>query len=86
MKIVYTASFDRERKRLPRDIQELLKQQIERFLYDFKDARLHIKKLRGTEVAVYSLRVTRNYRVLFYWEDKETPVWFEIDHRKDVYR
>lgn len=86
MKIAYSTSLERERKQLPKDIQKILEQQIKRFELDSKDPRLHIKKLHGTDVTVFSLRVTRNYRVLFYWEDKQTPVWFEIDHRKDIYR
>lgn len=43
------------------------------------------KKLKG-HTGVYSLRVTRRYRALFFINQSQTIIAFAIEHRKDVYR
>lgn len=52
---------------------------------NWRDPRLHIKKIKGLEHA-FSFRVTRSWRVLFYFQDADEAIFFEIDHRRDVYR
>ena len=84
MKIIKTTDFDKTLRKLPADIQQLVNQQEIRFAKDPSDPRLHLKKLHGKPY--FSLRVTNRYRVLFYFIDETTAKWFNIDHRKDVYR
>ena len=85
MRIVRTASFERSLSKLPSAIQSAYVAQEERVQNDWRDARLHLKKLRGLD-GVYSLRVTRSYRALFYFDAKGNAILFDIDDRKDIYR
>lgn len=85
MRIVATKDFERARKTLPAEAQRLFEQQRQRFLINWRDPRLHVKKLRGLS-GTFSFRVTRRYRVLFYFTRLESEaIFFAIGHRKDVY-
>ena len=83
MIIIYTDNFRRDLKSLPISIRGILKRQEGIFLYDWKDSRLHTKKLKGT--SAFSFRVTRKYRVLFVFLNKDTVFLTSIGHRKDIY-
>ena len=85
MEIVKTGDFSRILSNLPQDIQRLYAIQEKRFKENWRDARLHIKKIRTLRIAM-SFRITRRYRVFFYFQNAENAVFFEIDHRKDIYR
>ena len=84
MKIIRTEDFARSLLELPVEIQRLYSAQEKRFKENWRDPRLHIKKVRGL-TGVFSFRVTRRYRVLFYFQNAESVIVFEIDHRKNVY-
>lgn len=85
MIVIHTANFDRLCGKLPKDVQRLFHIQEKRFLNNWRDVRLHTKKLHGLE-EVFSFRVTRNWRVLFYFQNPTITIFFEIDNRKDIYR
>ena len=85
MTIIKMVDFEKSFNKLPKEIQDLVKEQENRFLENPYDPRLHRKKMYGPE-DVFSLRVTRNYRVLYHFENLDTAIWFKIAHRKDVYR
>lgn len=85
MKVVRTEEFERAFRKLPADIQRLYTKQESIFVRNWKDSRLHLKKNRTLELA-FSFRITRRYRVIFYFQNPETAIFFMIDHRKDVYR
>ncbi|MBM4177444.1 hypothetical protein FJ208_01420 [Candidatus Gribaldobacteria bacterium] len=85
MEIIKTNDFERSFKKLPADIQRIYKTQEKRFSANYKDNRLHIKKVRSLEYAM-SFRITRNYRAFFYFQTPGRAIFFEIDHRKDIYR
>ena len=85
MEIIKTDDFNRTFKDLPVEIQCLCTAQEKRFRVNWRDPRLHIKKVR-TLPFVLSFRITRRYRVFFYFKDSETAIFFEIDHRKDIYK
>ncbi|MBI4086764.1 hypothetical protein HY416_02155 [Candidatus Kaiserbacteria bacterium] len=85
MRIVQTAEFEHSLQKLSAGIQRLCAAQIEYLRRDRHDPRLHIKKLHGLE-GVYSFRVTRSYRALFYFDREGDLILFDIDDRKDVYR
>lgn len=71
--------------RLPVSIKKLYQRQENLFRADWRDARLHIKKLKG-QALTFSFRITRRYRVLFILVDANTALFATIDHRKDAYR
>ena len=85
MQIIHTDDFRRNLDKLPKQIHRLLKIQEERFKNNWRDPRLHSKKVRSLDYA-FSLRITRSYRAFFYFQNPETAVFFDIDHRKDAYR
>ena len=85
MRVVTTADFDRSLQELPASVRRLCAVQMTRLAADRRDPRLHLKKLHGLD-GVYSFRVTRSYRALFYMSAADDLVLFEIDDRKDVYR
>ncbi len=85
MKIIKTDDFDRAFKKLPKEIQILYTTQVKRFKENWRDSRLHVKKVRSLPFA-FSFRITRRYRVFFYFQNTETAILFDIDHRRDIYR
>ena len=85
MNVIKTGDFDSAFKNLPKGIQRLFNTQIERFILNWHDSRVHIKKVRILE-GVFSLRITRRYRAFLYFQNPENAVFFDIDHRKDIYR
>jgi len=84
MKILHTNTFSSELKELPLGVKKLYKKQEDLFVSNWKDSRLHTKRLRG-DGSILSFRITRRYRVLFVFLDKETAIFNSIGHRKDIY-
>lgn len=85
MNVIKTNDFERAFNRLPREIQRLYTKQVKRFEENWRDPRLHIKKVRTLPFA-FSFRITRRYRVFFYFQNTQTAILFDIDHRKDIYK
>ena len=84
MVIRKTDDFFQDVEELPAGIQKLLEKQEDVFRANWLDPRLHTKRMRELS-GVYSFRIIRRYRALFYWKGEEA-VFFNIGHRKDVYR
>jgi len=84
MKIFHTDTFTSNLKNLPTSVKKLYKKQEGIFVSNWKDPRLHTKKLVG-ERGVFSFRITRRYRVLFIFTDSETSVFVSMGHRKAIY-
>ena len=85
MNIIRTDKFERMLKSLSATIKQLYATQESRFKADPRDQRLHIKKVHKLPNA-FSFRVTRNFRVFFYFHTQDTVIFFAIDDRKDIYR
>ena len=85
MNIHYSEEFRKHFYKLPKNAQRAYRTQEERFRKNWKDARLHVKKLSGRNI-VFSFRVTRNYRVLFMIVEDNTIIFSAIGNRKDIYR
>ena len=85
MRVVRTADFTKSFEKLPVYVRRLFVLQEERLAADWKDTRLHLKRLNVPE-AIYSIRVTRSYRALFYFGADKNIILFDIDDRKDIYR
>lgn len=85
MTVVYADEFLKRFRGLLPDIQRLYRKQEVLFRKDWRDPRLHVKKLKG-EPLIFSFRVTRAYRVLFTLVGPDTALLATIGHRKDVYR
>lgn len=85
MNILYTDEFRKEFRKLPLEVQSLYQKQELIFSRNWKDARLHVKKLTDHPLA-FSFRITRRYRVIFNFIAEKTVLFLTIGHRKDVYR
>lgn len=85
MEIIFKKSFLKAAKSLPSKTQGLIVSQIDIFKKNQNDARLHAKKLSGKLKNFYSLRVGRNYRVIYFFKSKKKAVFVDIGHRKDIY-
>ena len=84
MKILYADEFRKAFEKLPEDIRDLYRQQELVFRGNWRDPRLHVKKLKDHPFP-FSFRITRRYRVLFAFVERETVLFATIGHRKDVY-
>ena len=84
MKIFHNEEFSKNLKRLPKSTQKLYKRQEKIFLINWRDPRLHSKRLKGDD-PVFSFRITRKYRVLFRFADENSVLFVSIGHRKDIY-
>ena len=84
MIILETKDFRKELEKLPKRIKKLFQRQKSIFKKNWLDPRLHTKRIKELP-GVYSFRITRAYRVLFYFRDDEA-IFFAIGHRKDIYR
>ena len=85
MRIIKTKDFDKAFTKLSVDIKQIYTIQENHFLDDYHDSRLHTKKVKSLKHA-FSFRITRRYRVFFYFHTQDTAIFFEIGHRKDIYR
>ena len=79
-----TKDFTKEFEKLPFQIKRLFQKQEAIFKKNWLDSRLHAKRIKELSGA-YSFRITRRYRALFYFRNKEA-IFFSIGHRKDVYQ
>lgn len=84
MFVYRTQEFTSELEKLPLGIKRLFQKQETIFEKNWLEPRLHTKRLKEL-LGVYSFRITRRYRALFYFRNNEA-VFFSIGHRKDIYR
>jgi mRNA-degrading endonuclease RelE of RelBE toxin-antitoxin system len=85
MKIIYAREFQKEFRKLPPSIQKIYHQQEKLFRQNWRDRRLHVKKLKDHPLP-FSFRITRNYRVIFAFVEEDTVLFATIGHRKEVYK
>ena len=83
MKIFYSQRFTKDLISFPTKIKRLYKKQEDVFLVNWKDSRLHMKKVIGT--GLFSFRITRKYRVLFKLMNEDSVFFVSAGHRKDIY-
>ena len=84
MTILYADEFRKRFEELPPEIQRLYRVQELRFKKNWRDPRLHTKKLREHPFS-FSFRITRRYRVLFAFVEIDTALFATIGHRKNIY-
>jgi len=82
--ITLSVTFVKHFKILPRVIQVKTDDLVSLLAIDFRDTRLHSKKLR-LEDDIYSFKVGRDYRVLFMFMSGAEIKLLDIRHRKDIY-
>lgn len=83
--VSYTNTFVKNFRVLPKSIRVKTDELVGLLSIDFRDSRLHTKKLVLDE-DIYSFRIGRDYRVLFVFESGDTIKLIDIQHRKDIYK
>jgi len=83
--VTFSRTFVRHFRMLPRTIQVKADMLVGVLAVDFRDSRLHAKKLQ-LDRDWYSFRVGRDYRVIFRFCDGSTIELLDVRHRKDVYK
>lgn len=86
MEIIFEKDFVKSARGLPKETKRILGLQVEIFRKNQNDPRLHGKSLSGKLNGFYSFRVTRDYRVIYYFENKNTAVFIDVGNRKDIYK
>lgn len=72
MRIISTAKFEREYKKLPDPIKDKAEIAMEIFKNNSADARLRVHKLKGNFCGYLAFSVDYNYRIIFrYGNDEE---------------
>lgn len=85
LEIVYTSSFVRQFKKLPKALQDEVEEKISIFAKDPSHPFLKKHKLKGSLRNYYSFSVNYAYRVVFEYDSKNTVALLAIgDH--DVYK
>lgn len=80
-----TGVFKKSFNKLPNGIQEEVVDLINILAIDYRDSRLHTKKLHGNRIE-YSFRIRRDYRCVFCFEYGDTVLLLDVAHRKDIYK
>lgn len=84
--LVHHPRFLKSAEVLSRKQREKLGVLIERLRRDPYDPLLHTKHLSEPLVGMLSLRITRDWRVMFQFLDSRTIQLIRVKHRKDIYR
>lgn len=86
MRVILGQNFLKSAALLPKGIKKKLAMAIGILEKNPYQAILHTKKLIGELTGLFSFRITRDWRALFYFKDPETIYILEIGNRKDIYR
>ena len=84
MKILYLAKFEREYKKIPKEIQELTEKKEKIFRKNPFDQKLKTHKLHGPLASFWSFSVDYKFRVVFDFVDKDTIRFYSIGNH-DIY-
>lgn len=85
MKLFYSPQFVKMLGRIPREIQELFLRQEQILKENWQDPRLHLKQMKGKPIS-FSFRITRSYRVFFYFRAFDEITLYAVGNRKDIHR
>lgn len=85
MRIILEQSFLKSAEKLPANIKKKLSGLLPLLEANPYHPLLHSKKLTRDLTGLFSFRITREWRVIFYFKDPQTIHVLEAKHRKDVY-
>ena len=85
IEILYWPRFEKQYKKLPRQIQELAEEKTDLFCKNPFNPALRTHKLSGSLYGYWSFSVNYIYRIIFRFESDNTVLFFAIgDH--DIYK
>ncbi|MBU6415306.1 type II toxin-antitoxin system mRNA interferase toxin, RelE/StbE family [Patescibacteria group bacterium] len=85
MRIFYSTKFDREYKKLPRNIKMIAEEKEIVFRNNPFDRKLDAHKLSGRLKGYWAFWLDQKYRIIFEFADKRT-VWFHSVGDHSIYR
>jgi addiction module RelE/StbE family toxin len=83
--IVYSKQFRKSAKPLSNKLRNKLAELIIVLQENPYDSKLHTKRLSGKLTGFLSFRITRDWRVIFQFNDQSTIQLLRIKHRGDAY-
>ena len=86
MKIEYDSKFLKQVKKLPKNQQAKLAFLIPLLQQNPYDSKLHTKQLNPPLQGIFSFRIDREYRALFYFTSSDSIFLTHAKHRKDIYK
>lgn len=86
MRLIYSDRFLAESANLPRSVQTKLARLLDLLIVDPFHPLLHTKRLSGKLAALYSFRITRDWRVIIMFEPEDRIRLVKVGHRKDIYK
>jgi len=87
MEIVYSRDFVKSAKILPKTIKIKLTNLLEILKNDIFNPKLHLKPLTGKMKGFYSIRITRDFRVILNFTLNNNRIFLiDVGHRKNIYK
>lgn len=87
MEIIYSRDFVKSAKILPKSVKIKLSNLLEILKTDIFNPKLHLKPLTGKLKRYYSIRITRDFRVILsFLNNNEIIFLIDVGHRKDIYK
>ncbi len=86
MKVYYTDNFTKKVRKLDVKQQAKLTELVVLLKESPFNPLLHVKKLSGQLIGMYSLRINRDSRALFTFLSPDEIILSDVDNRKDIYR
>lgn len=86
MRILSSSEFEKRYHRLPSDIQDKTKKQLEFLKIDMHYPSLHTEKLAPKSKEIWSFRVDRNFRVLFRFVDPDQILLMTVGSHDWIYQ
>ncbi|MBI4143157.1 type II toxin-antitoxin system RelE/ParE family toxin [Candidatus Uhrbacteria bacterium] len=86
IEIVYGERFLQSARELPGPQQRKLARLLETLHENPFHPLLHTKRLSGDLAGIHAFRITRDWRVMFQFNDPTTVQLLRVAHRKDIYR
>lgn len=86
IRVLATERFLDEVARLPKPQQQKLANLLVKLQENPFHPTLHTKSLKGALTGLYAFRITRDWRVIFQFQDARTVQLLRTKNRKDVYR
>jgi addiction module RelE/StbE family toxin len=86
MRVVYSREFVKQVTILPKKTQEMLDALLQILSKNPFYPTLHTKSLKSELSGMFSFRITRDWRVIFIFDDNDTIRLLKVGNRKDIYR
>ena len=84
MKILFSAKFEKEYMKLPKELKHLVRKKITLFIANPFDSRLDTHKLHGALRNYFAFSINNKYRIVFSFAEKDI-IKFHFVGSHDIY-